>query len=185
MRRRMPPIMIAILIVAGFFGLMGAGTLQQPAQTYPVMHIATHGALRAPAFSLNLIDVDGLSGEAFSFNPESGRPVFMSFVIEWCPRCNEMEPIIHRLHREYGGRVFFLTVAGGFNTNSKMTADYLRRHNITWTVVYDYNMEVFRKYYVTATPTYFIISPDGYIMARLDGEQDYQTLAGLLNVYAA
>jgi thiol-disulfide isomerase/thioredoxin len=131
----------------------------------------------APPFTLNKIDGNGLRSERFEFSPASGRVVFMDFLHEWCPHCGNMAPIIERLYSNYGGRVVFISVAGGYQTSPEKTADFIRKHNIRWTVVYDPQLEVFNKYGVRGTPTYFIIGPDGRVLAKLEGEQPYERLA--------
>ncbi|MEM0440142.1 MAG: TlpA disulfide reductase family protein [Candidatus Caldarchaeum sp.] len=132
----------------------------------------------AKPFSLNLIDSTGLRNEKLNFEPSTGKVVFIDFLHEWCGFCRRMAPVIDRLHENYRDRgVMFLTVAGGYNTNTEKTAAYLREHGVDWQVVYDQNLDVFRLYGVRGTPTYFVISPDGKIITKLEGEQSYEILA--------
>jgi thiol-disulfide isomerase/thioredoxin len=141
----------------------------------PSLQTTTQGQ-PAPAFTLRIIDGDGLRDEVFTFNPSSGRVVFIEFVFEWCPHCRNMAPIIERIYSGYGDRVVFISVAGGYNTDPQKTAGFIRQYGISWTVLYDPQLEVFRKYGVRYTPSYFIISPDGVVLAGLAGEQPYETL---------
>ncbi len=161
----------------------------------PASNISTTGNIntssatvggQAPSFSLNLIDQNGLKNEKFDFNPATGKIVFMDFIHEWCVYCNNMAPIIDRLHASYKDRgVIFITVAGGYNTDDQKTANYLRLHGVSWITVYDPQLEVFRKYGVRGTPTYFIISPSGAVLVKLEGEQPYERLAQELEKYLA
>ncbi len=149
--------------------------------TYPL----TVGG-QAPTFSLNLIDKDGLKKEKFNFNPATGKIVFMEFIHEWCVHCKNMAPIIHRLHASYKDKgVVFITVAGGYNTDAQKTANYLKLYEVSWTAVYDPQLEVFRKYGVRGTPTFFIIGPSGTILVKLEGEQPYERLTQELDRYLA
>ncbi|MEM4288421.1 MAG: TlpA disulfide reductase family protein [Candidatus Caldarchaeum sp.] len=141
---------------------------------------------RAPAFSLNLIDGEGLKGQKLDFNPASGKTVFMDFIHEWCVHCNNMAPIIERLYANYRDKnVVFITVAGGYNTDAQKTSSYLKNHRVSWTAVFDPQLDVFSKYGVRGTPTYFIIGPDGTILLKLEGEQPYERLAQELDKYIA
>ncbi|MEM4280840.1 MAG: TlpA disulfide reductase family protein [Candidatus Caldarchaeum sp.] len=139
---------------------------------------------QASSFSLNVIDGQGLKDQKFDFNPASGKLVFMDFIHEWCVHCNNMAPIIERLYTNYKEKdVVFITVAGGQNTDAQKTANYIRNHRVSWTAVFDPQLEVFRKYGVRGTPTYFIIDPNGLILVKLEGEQTYGTLAQELDKY--
>jgi thiol-disulfide isomerase/thioredoxin len=135
----------------------------------------------APSFTLRKIDGNGLTSSNFTFNPASGRVTFVEFVFEWCPHCRNMAPIVEKLHERYGSRIDFITVAGGYGTNPEKTAEFIRKYGISWTVVYDQQMQVFTEYRVTGTPTYFVISPDGTIFAWTAGEQTYEYLSHVLD----
>lgn len=137
----------------------------------------------APGFTLKVIDEDGLTGETFSLNSILGNVIFMDFAFEWCPHCNNMAPTIKRLYENYRNKgVVFLTVAGGSGTDVDKTSDFVKRHEIAWTVVFDANLEVFALYGVRGTPTYFVIDEQGRIVKKLIGEQPYERLAELLDM---
>ncbi|GBC69924.1 Thiol-disulfide oxidoreductase ResA [archaeon HR01] len=92
----------AILVVA----LVAFLTLSPP------QRVEVSGPRKAPDFTLEILDVDGLAGRSLSLSSLNGRPVLMDFVFEWCPHCNNMAPIVERLHQKFGDKVFFLTVFG-------------------------------------------------------------------------
>ncbi|MEM4273327.1 MAG: TlpA disulfide reductase family protein [Candidatus Caldarchaeum sp.] len=131
---------------------------------------------QAPDFTLEVIDERGLTGEMFTLSSLRGRPVLLDFVFEWCPHCNNMAPIMERLHKEFGDRVAFVTVMGSQRTTPEKSAEFIAKHGISWTAVYDPEMTVFRDFRVTGTPTYVFIRPDGRILRVLPGEQPYETL---------
>lgn len=139
----------------------------------------------APDFTLTVVDVNGLTNRTFTFSSLKGKPVFIDFVFEWCPHCNNMAPVVEKLYQAYGDRVVFITVAGGYRSSYEKTAEYVRKHNITWTVVYDGGMEVFDKYSVRGTPTYVAVSPSGAVVGRLEGEQMYTALEKLVTASLA
>ncbi|MEM1975105.1 MAG: TlpA disulfide reductase family protein [Candidatus Caldarchaeum sp.] len=131
----------------------------------------------APPFSLEEINADGLTGRVFSSTSLKGKPTLIEFVFEWCPHCNRMVPTVEALHERYGDKVFFLTVLGSQGTTPQKSAEFLKKHGIGWTAVYDPTMKVFLDYGVRGTPTYFFIRPDGTIMRKLEGEQSYDVLS--------
>lgn len=132
---------------------------------------------KAPSFILKKIDQNGLTNEKFEFIPDGGKIIFIEFIHEWCPHCKRMAPIIENLYNKYSENITFITVAGGYNTNPEKTAEFIKNFNIKRVVVYDPNLEVFRKYGVSGTPTYFIINQTGYIIEKIEGEQSYDLLS--------
>jgi len=72
---------------------------------------------------------------------KSEIPVLVEFWASWCPPCKVMEPILHRLEREYEGRVKIVTL------------------NV------DQNPKIAFRYQVKGLPT-FIIFKNGKIVYR-------------------
>ena len=60
------------------------------------------------------------------------------------------------------------------------TAKFIHDHGSSWTYLYDSSGSVMNAYGVNATPTFFIIGKDGSVITTLQGEQTYDTLAGLI-----
>jgi peroxiredoxin len=162
---------IPALLLAGLIAFL----TMSPPQSVTVTVSAT-GAGKAPDFTLPIIAGEGLAGRDFTLSSLRGRPVFMDFVFEWCPHCNNMAPTVERLYREFGDRVAFVTVMGSQGTTPERSARFISRHGIGWTAVYDSDMKVFQQYGVRGTPTYFIIRADGTMAKTLVGEQGYDTL---------
>ena len=174
--RALIPIIPAALLVAFIVYLITIPP-NPPPTTVPTT--ASQGDL-APDFTLRIIDGEGLKDQSFSLSEVKGRPIFIDFIHEWCPHCNNMASTIDRLHSQYGDRVFFITVAGSSNTTPEKTAEYIRRHHISWTTVYDDGLNVFRQFGVRGTPTYIVIGPNGIIVGKLEGEQPYTVLEQLV-----
>ncbi len=145
-----------------------------PPQTTDSVNVTNRAT--APDFTLETIDGKGLTGGTLSFSSLRGKPILIDFVFEWCPHCNNMAPIMERLHKEYGDRVTFVTVMGSQNTNPEKSAEFLARHGVKWAAVYDKTMKTFIDYGVRGTPTYVFIRPDGTILRKLPGEPPYETL---------
>ncbi len=165
----MPAALLAFLII--FLMLTPP---QMPAQA--PTQVGSMGT-SAPDFTLEVLDANGLTGRTLSFSSLRGKPVFIEFVFEWCPHCNNMAPSVKKLHQEYGDRVVFLTVLGSQGTTPEKSAEFIQKHGISWTSVYDPDMKTFLDYGVRGTPTYFFISPEGVVVRMLAGEQSYDMLS--------
>jgi len=175
--RSLIPIIPAVALIALIVFLVTSPS-QTPVGTTTATTASQGG--QAPDFTLKIINSDGLTQQTFSLSTVQGRVIFMDFMHEWCVHCNNMAETLDRLHQKYRDIVFFLTVAGSSNTTPEKTADYLRRHGVSWTAVYDEGLDVFRRFGVRGTPTYFVISPSGVILGKLEGEQPYTVLEQLI-----
>jgi thiol-disulfide isomerase/thioredoxin len=174
-------IVSAALAITVFRELGNAGTQTMTEKTTSMTQTTTQTKVMASSFILRKIDGSGLTNNSFTYNPVSGKATFIEFVFEWCPHCRNMAPIVEKLHERYGGKVEFITVAGGYRATPEKTAEFIKKYGISWTVVYDQQMQVFKEYGVTGTPTYFVISPDGTIFTRAVGEQTYEYLSLILD----
>lgn len=174
--RTIPIIIVALIVVGGVLALY----ITQPSGNTTQSGTSTH--IAAPDFELRRITPDGMTDEMFRLSSIRGSPVFMDFAFSWCPHCNNMAPIIKRLHENYAGNgVFFLTIAGNdARTDEEQTAEFLAKHGISWTAVFDEELRVFDLYSVRGTPTYVAINRDGEIVGRMAGEQSYEALSALI-----
>ncbi|MEM4211418.1 MAG: TlpA disulfide reductase family protein [Candidatus Caldarchaeum sp.] len=182
--RRLPQLMLITTVILLTALIISLAVTPNPIQNNPTTIRATV-TRHAPDFTLTVVDVNGLTNKTFTFSSLKGKPVFIDFVFEWCPHCNNMAPIVERLYQTYGDRVVFITVAGGYRSTVEKTSEYVRKHNIAWTVVYDGGMEVFGRYSVRGTPTYVAVSPSGAIVGRLEGEQAYTAIEELVKAALA
>ncbi|MEM4346010.1 MAG: TlpA disulfide reductase family protein [Candidatus Caldarchaeum sp.] len=182
--RRLPQLMLITTVILLTALIISLAVTPNPSQNNPTTIRATV-TRHAPDFTLTVVDVNGLTNKTFTFSSLKGKPVLIDFVFEWCPHCNNMAPVVERLYQAYGDRVVFMTVAGGYRSSYEKTMEYVRKHNISWTVVYDGGMEVFGRYSVRGTPTYVAVSPSGAIVGRLEGEQAYTAIEELVKAALA
>jgi len=172
----------ALAPVILFIGLLAyiLSTPPQPIQQTTAT-TRTAGEL-APDFTLKRITPTGLTQETFTLSSTKGNVVFMDFVFSWCPYCSRMAPTIKKLHDVYSNKgVFFLTITGNDErTNEQLTAEFLKKHEITWMSLFDEELQVFRMYSVPGTPTYYVLDRDGRVVGRLVGAQSYEALAQLI-----
>jgi cytochrome c-type biogenesis protein len=100
----------------------------------------------------------------------------------WCPHCQNNEPTLESLYKQFGSQnVVLVTVAGPWQgATASDTAKFIHDYGSSWMYLYDSSGSVMNAYGVNATPTFFIIGKDGSIITTLQGEQTYDTLAGLI-----
>jgi len=136
----------------------------------------------APDFTLPIVGANGPTGQQFSLSSSRGKVVLLEFMEPWCPHCQNNEPVIESLYKQFGSQnVVLISVAGPWQgATASDAAKFIQNYGSGWTYVYDSSGTVMNAYGVTATPTFVIIGKDGSIITTLQGEQTYDTLAGLI-----
>ncbi|MCS7142628.1 MAG: TlpA family protein disulfide reductase [Aigarchaeota archaeon] len=165
-----------VLVIGVVVFMLTSQQSSQPLQT------GTGPGRIAPDFTLNVITSSGLTPERLSLSTLRGKVVLLDFVLSWCPHCNSMEPTLKRLYNDFRPyNVEFVTIAGDDErTDEDQTAAFVARHSIPWKVVFDQRLEVFARYNVQGTPTYYVVDSDGTIVGNLVGSQTYESLAALI-----
>lgn len=133
------------------------------------VHAAERRLPPAPAFALP--DLDGRTRALQEF---LGRtPILPEFMSLDCPHCREMAPILTRLHAEYGKRIQFLTVA--FNRNPRRVRAFAEREKHPWPYLMG-GQETIDAYRLEGVPTFFLVTPDGWIGGFLVGSGTYEAM---------
>ncbi|GBC75173.1 Thiol-disulfide oxidoreductase ResA [archaeon HR06] len=144
-----------------------------------ILYVSLPKDLEAPDFTLNVITEKGLTEEKVTLSNFKGKVIFLDFVMAWCPHCNNMASTIKALYENFSNKgVIFITVAGGDKVATpELTSKFVRDHEISWKVLYDYNLSVFKAYNIEGTPTYIILDKSGKIFWKGIGEKSYEELA--------
>lgn len=119
----------------------------------------------APDFILS-----DISGSQVSLSSLKGKVVLLEFWATWCPPCKEAVPELKAIYEKYRERGFVLlgvAVDKGAD-NKTAVASYVKKHSITYPVLYDDN-NTNRSYRVTSIPTSFIIDKTGKVVNRRVG----------------
>ena len=137
-------------------------------------------------FTLPVVGPNGQTGQSFTLSSLRGKVVLIEFMEPWCPHCQSMVPIIEDLHKQYGGNVTFISVAGPWQDATVAdTSTFIRTYGSSWTYVFDTSGSVMNTYGVNSTPTFVVIGRDGSVITRLEGEQSRATLAETITSAAA
>lgn len=91
--------------------------------------------------------------------PTNGKPAIIDFSATWCPPCQQLKPIFHRLEKEFEGRINFITID------------------------VDNNPELSQSYQVQSIPMLVFLDKDGQIQNTIVGFQNYDQLLSAINTY--
>ncbi len=118
------------------------------------------GAL-APPLDLALSDAEG---RVYRISEALQRgPVLLGIYKSSCAASKTMFPILERLHQRYGA--LGLTVLGIAQDSANITRSFARRYGITFPLLVEGDeYPVSRLFDIFATPTVYLIRPDGKIV---------------------
>jgi peroxiredoxin len=126
-------------------------------RTVPGSRLAREGlraGTPAPEFTL-----PGLDGASISLSDYRGRRVLLVFSDPDCKPCQEMAPLLERMHRDSGGLAIVMISRGDPDANRAK----VREHGITFPVVLQRSWEVSRSYAMFATPIGYLIDEAGVL----------------------
>ncbi|MCA8833593.1 MAG: TlpA family protein disulfide reductase [Proteobacteria bacterium] len=127
---------------------------------------------------LEFLDKDGQSLELSAFR---GRVVLINFWATWCAPCLAEMPSLNRLQIALGGKDFqIITIATGRNASTDIDS-FFTNQNITHLTRYrDPNLRLALALGAGSLPTTVLMDRDGSIIARLQGEADWDSEAARL-----
>lgn len=108
----------------------------------------------APEFTL-----PGLDGTTVSLSDYRGQPVLLVFSDPNCRPCQEMAPLLERIHRESSGLAIVMVSRGDAEANRAKVLE----HGLTFPVVLQRKWEISRAYGMFSTPIGYLIDESGVL----------------------
>jgi len=128
--------------------------------------------VKAPAFS-----GEDLEGNLHSLLDYEGKPLVLYFWATWCPACVTEIVAIEKIHEKYkADDVVFLAVS--LDTDKERLRRFAEKRGLTFPVLFDgkgWQNEIAGIYGVSRTPSFVIITPDGYVYATGHWGDDLQS----------
>src|SRR5262245_18685618 len=139
-------------------------------------------------FDLQLVPLDGkrpppftlpsLSGPTVAPGDLRGRAALLDFWASRCPYCTkELPSAIETVHRELSDRGLEVVAINMEEPTDKVAA-WVRQHKLTTRVLLDIDGTVSRAYQITGTPTVFLVSRDGRLVAKAPGTKPWASPQG-------
>ena len=167
---------LALLVVAGLFALLGWKVTHQGSGAALVNNVSNNKKPAAPGFRLARLDGDG-NVDLKTFR---NKVVLVNFWASWCDPCKRELPRLEQAYRAYRKRgVEFIGVdAQDFTSSAKRE---MRKAGTSYPVGYDGAGKVLGRYSGLPLPKTFVIDRRGRIVGFHLGELERQDIARLLN----
>lgn len=112
-------------------------------------------------------------GRQVSIGSFRGKLLVMNVWATWCPPCRREMPSLERLSRTADARRFSV-IGLSVDRDTHLVREFLRQYGVTFPSFLDPNQEIARKILdVKAFPETFLIAPDGRLVRRIVGEQEW------------
>lgn len=129
-----------------------------------------------------------LTGTHFKLSSLKGRWVVVNFFASWCPPCRQEQPQLVRFaagagsspRAQAGSQSRAQLVSVVFNDTSSAAAAFLGPSLGRWPQVTDPGGRIALHYGVSGPPETFIVDPNGFVRAKLDGPVTASALDRLL-----
>lgn len=118
----------------------------------------------------------GLDGAQASTQAYRGKLLVLNVWASWCPPCRKEMPGLERLSKTVdGGRI--AVVGMSIDGDAKMAREFLTQNGITFRNFIDPDKKIADALGVRAYPETFLIAPDGKLVRKIMGEQDWSSPA--------
>ena len=145
-----------------------------------------HGPMRAWIAAVLVANLAFLASppapasDTFDVGQYAGKVVVLDFWASWCVPCRRSFPWLNTMHDKYAGEG--LVIVGVNLDMERADAErFLAEYPAEFSVVYDSNQELARRFEVVAMPSSYVIGRDGQIVARHMGfkvkqQDEYEAL---------
>ncbi|GAA4851677.1 thiol-disulfide oxidoreductase ResA [Algivirga pacifica] len=128
----------------------------------------------APNFELT-----GLDGKPYSLKEQKGKLVLLNFWKDNCDVCKKEFPLMEEYYREFGGENFEI-LAVYLGDSKSAPQEFKDNYDITFPLLKEGKDVAFGQYKIRATPTNYLITPEGKVIRKVVGFVDAQQIKAIL-----
>jgi thiol-disulfide isomerase/thioredoxin len=131
----------------------------------------------APDFTLPSVD-----GSMVRLSDYQGKVIMVDFWATWCPPCQEMIPVLSKLHKRYSTEGLVILGISLDQEGLGVLGPYVYEKRIPYKVLLG-NDQLKREFGVISIPTLFIIDREGRLVRKLMGYHSFGELERQLKKY--
>ena len=162
-RRRRTALFVSIALGAVLALFVGVLATREPSQDR-VTDSPLVGEVAPPVRGTSLID-----GSTFDLDALRGQWVVVNFFATWCVPCRTEHPELLSFSRRHGQAGDASVVSVVFQDDPEAVRDYFVEEDSNWPVIEGSGTGVILDYAVAQVPESFIVSPTGYVVAKVTG----------------
>jgi len=132
----------------------------------------------APDFTLPAVD-----GSMVSMSDFSGKVILVDFWATWCPPCQEMIPILTKLHKKYADKGLIILGVSMDNEGLAMLGTFVHENMIPYKVVMGDKRTGNAFGGVSSIPTLYMVDREGRLVRKLTGYHSFGQLEDQVKKY--
>ena len=132
----------------------------------------------APDFRLPAVD-----GSMVKMSDYSGKVILVDFWATWCPPCQEMIPILSKLHKQYSDKGLVILGVSLDQDGLGVLGTFVHENMIPYKVVMGDNRISNSFGGVSSIPTLYMVDRDGRLVRKLTGYHSYAQLEEQVKKY--
>lgn len=125
----------------------------------------------APDFTLPAVD-----GSMVSMSDYTGKVILVDFWATWCPPCQEMIPVLSKLHKKYSEEGLVVLGVSLDKEGLAVLGTYVHDNMIPYKVVMGDNRISNAFGGVSTIPTLYVVDREGRLVRKLTGYHTYGQL---------
>lgn len=125
----------------------------------------------APFFSINSV-----SGKRISLSDIKDKYILLNFWASWSDSCKKESRELRKIHQIYGKKANFTMLGISLDIDKQSWKQTVKNDTLNWQQLCDFSgwgSSVIKQYSIQSLPSYYLIAPDGKIVAR---EQNCEAL---------
>ena len=124
----------------------------------------------APDFTL-----EDTQGNKITLSELRGKVVMVNFWATWCPPCIEEMPSMERLNNFMADEDFVMLAINTEKNGRSVVPEFLKKTPYAFSILYDDQMTVQKKYGVYKFPESFIVGKDGTVVEKIIGPLNWSS----------
>lgn len=132
----------------------------------------------APNFTLPAVD-----GSMVSMSDYSGKVILVDFWATWCPPCQEMIPVLSKLHKKYSDKGLVILAVSLDKDGLGVLGTFVHENMIPYKVVMGDNRISNAFGGVSSIPTLYMVDREGRLVRKLTGYHSYSQLEEQVKKY--